>query len=483
MSHSSGNNSGEGSSSAGGSSSSTQTVQSLRDLWILKKAEWQKASETKKTLWSDARFFNDFAPKKLYKTPSSVEICSAMKHMTCLLTNPRTKIDGMYRSMFVLIMTCPTGKTTTLGESLMDKDTITGAELPFKAVSNLSDLKFDASTYYVLDSGERGKSNGPSESSGPFNLIEQQAEREANVEKATASTSDPGLSLAQSFWKEMGDLVEQEDAKVNNWVTTPSSLTHRAVMGFMCLYLMRLFTKSPDNVVRAFSERFSSSFNSLFGPFIDPITVFGPNALRVSLLANVIRKECSEAKTLLGIIITMAWYNDRLSSNEVARAATKAGCLVYLSEYGMPLIKLFNQVLLAFDKSPTETLDIVNTTLTVSSVSCIKDHLIAIEESTTIEKVPTIYKAWITQATDATQYTWPWARLFDQNTFKNFHKQYNIVLLARFATILKQMDPNSTVETMTLFAGSSAWLDSQREFAKHTCAKYTNTLKKKIQKY
>lgn len=196
MSHSSGNNSGEGSSSAGGSSSSTQTV----------------TTETKKTLWSDARFFNDFAPKKLYKTPSSVEICSAMKHMTCLLTNPRTKIDGMYRSMFVLIMTCPTGKTTTLGESLMDKDTITGAELPFKAVSNLSDLKFDASTYYVLDSGERGKSNGPSESSGPFNLIEQQAEREANVEKATASTSDPGLSLAQSFWKEMGDLVEQEDA-------------------------------------------------------------------------------------------------------------------------------------------------------------------------------------------------------------------------------------------------------------------------------
>lgn len=50
--------------------------------------------------------------------------------------------------------------------------------------------------------------------------------------------------MVQEFWKEMYTVVTPENSEIANWVTSSSALICRATMGFMCLYLMRFFTKT-----------------------------------------------------------------------------------------------------------------------------------------------------------------------------------------------------------------------------------------------
>lgn len=138
--------------------------------------------------------------------------------------------------------------------------------------------------------------------------------------------------------------------------------------------------------------------------------------------------------------------------------------MVHLSENGMPFIKLFNQVVFVMDRTPRDLLGLLSTNLTVQGIKTLCAHMEYIEKEVDVKDIPSPYKDWISGALDKSQYTWPWARIINQEAFKSYHKS-NILLLCRLASILEASDTSNTATKMAIFDIHSSTIADQRSYA------------------
>lgn len=328
-------------------------------------------------------------------------------------------------------------------------------------------FKFVPENYYILTSGEPATVDSKSGTSATNVLddIERNATEGAGSSTPPIATPTADLNMVHKFWKGLFDPLDESNADAN-WMIQPDVRKTRAILGYISIMMMRLFTKEPNNVINAFKNRCSTSFGTIFGPILSTDTIYGPNSLRIKLMKDILRKESGDAKLLFGSMVTMLWYHERFEASELPRSILRAGCMVHLGENGMPLIKLFDQVVLALNQPPIEVLDAVASVYTHPSIMRISDHLVYTQDSIDVALVPEIYRPWMKDMSIKGQTTWPWARILDQNTFKNLSSTSNMLLLCRFAAILKEADQTSDVETMVIFEKYTNWLTKQRELAK-----------------
>lgn len=258
---------------------------------------------------------------------------------------------------------------------------------------------------------------------------ETRVEQDLRDASSAATTKDIAQFDIETIWNAL-----QENPP------TERTLVAKQMLSFIALVCTRLCVDGVSQVRKYFQTRASKAFVGTCNPVGLPISLPVPATDLLIHISNFFPKGCSRHQELFYYLVGARYAFDNKSADKEYAANSRLrcrymdeGCLLHLKLNGLGLMTLLLKACREACCTPAWLVEAATNVPFEQSAKLITEFLVKFQKK------------------DQVEITWQWARLIDDNFFRNMALQKHLIMGSRFAALCVEASGETGVWNMTAF--------------------------------
>lgn len=388
--------------------------------------------------WSDGAVGEKFkSPWVTYLPPSEAVSKAVYSKFLCCILGDLSNVTDVVDLMTKVILLTPDPEdnsnflfttifSPTATEEIYKVELVSAEGASYSKCSRHVTEKFDKALAYEKAAPlEMARFKRGEKKVDPKTRVEQNL-RDAS---SAATTKDKAQFDIETIWKAL-----QENPP------TERTLVAKQMLSFMALVCTRLCVDNVSQVWKYFQTRASKAFVETCNPVGLPISLPVPATDLFIQISDTFPKGSSRHQKLFYYLVGARYAFDNKSAGKEYAANSRLrcrymdeGCLLHLKLNGLGLMTLLLKACREACCSPSWLVEAAFDSPFEQSINLITEFLVKFHKK------------------DQVEITWQWARLIDDNFFKNMALRRHLVMGSRFAALCVEASGETGVWNMAAF--------------------------------